>query len=718
MIKQLTPVIRRRLVAARIAAMTEGADAAFKMLAETRASTCPLLDRVALGLLESEIYALDLRPAEARAAFENYVDPHLSEIDRGIAAVVADNKALILMSTFDQSASDEFYHLVDARRILGIELCDHSAILEAALGAAKGKHYEALPVYWQQLRAAYDLQNWRAYRSAEEDFAQDCARLGWLDEAAYHAMVATSNDAMDEVTKNLIAARSVGQITKGLDKILHASSLKGHAVLVARMVGTIADAIPDDRLGAVTEFLMRHLDHVPTGWHDTQLLEQMWHAIESLAPRLDRSSTSLPAARGLKHPVLQKATPSRRHVIGALNALTAALPPDDLRTMADTALRLINEDRNDIDYRESLNLLCHIAHCAPDDLKSRIRDEVFPPGVQISDTLLMQAGPHLGWKPQNPGGFAIGARETAKAIRKQVQRLGPGEEPAKIGGYGTFASTSPQGTVVVHVQGAMHWVEPLAQHRALIDAPSIEELIEAMLDMIGERENLIANRASLTSCIGKFADRISLELEHRVEGVLRKLAEGTILEPTSGQTHADAKNPLNPFKIGGGDPADLRGAALVCLAELDHTRPNIRSALHDGILLGAITSADPQIRRYGLAAAHECRTLTSMEASAVALAGLDADPGVARFALQALSNSQSEIPFEPMAWHIIIRSVEGAILSSHVGYRCGAANLLGRITDFPMELKPRIEAARFALQHDVCYSVREVMRNAMEAVER
>lgn len=715
MIKQLSPSIRRLLVAARIAAMTEGPDAALRMLAESRTSATAPLDRVALGLLESEVYELDLRPAEARTAFENYVDPHLSELDRGIAAVVADNKALILMGIFDRSAGDEFYHLVDARRILGIELRDHSAILQAIHAAAEGKHYEALPLYWQQLRAAYDLQNWRAGQFAARDFAQECARLGWLDEASYHAMVARSNDAVDEVAQKLLTARSVAQITKGLDKILRASHLKGHAVFVARMLGTIADAVPDHYLTAVTTFLMRHLNYIPTGWHDVQLLEQAWNAVRSLSRRFDRTTARSLITEGLNHPGLRKPATFRRHIIEALNALVAVVPSETLRVMADSGLMLIKDWRSDMDYRESLDFLCHVAHCANDDEKTFIRNAVFPPGAQVSDALLMQAGPHLGWEPQNPGGFAIGARETAKAILKQVQRLGPGEEPAKIGAYGTFASTSPEGKLVIHVQGAMHWVVPLAQYRALIDIPSLEELIEAMLSMIGERENLISNRASLAMFLGEFADRIPPAFDHRIEEVLSPLAKGDIAEPTFGQTHAHAVNPLNPIKIGGGDPTDLRGAALMCLAELDDARPNIQSSLHNGILLSAITSTDSEVRRYGLAAARACGNLTSMEARAVALGGLDSDPGVARFALRAISKLQSQIPLEPMTWQIVMRSVEVAVMSTDVGYRCEAADFLGRAKDFPGELQPRIDAARFALQQDICHSVRELLKNTKGA---
>ena len=192
------------------------------------------------------------------------------------------------------------------------------------------------------------------------------------------------------------------------------------------------------------------------------------------------------------------------------------------------------------------------------------------------------------------------------------------EEPAKIGGYGTINCTGPAGRIVVHVQGALHMVRALAAHRALIDDAAMQTLLAAMLDMIAEPENLISNRAALSGTLREFVDRVPTALEQRAVEVLEPLAMGVIAEPSRLQSHTEATNPLNPIKMASGNPIDLHGAALMLLCKLDRDRPNICPALHDGILLGAITGADAEVRRYALYAASEGGNLTPMERAAIA----------------------------------------------------------------------------------------------------
>lgn len=709
MIKQLSPAIRRRLVAVRILAMTKGADAAILALRDGRVAATMPLDEVGIGLLESEIYALDLRPQDALTAFEKYVDPRLAELDRHTAAVIADNKSVLIMGGANASTEDEFYHLVDVRRILGVELRDHSAIVEASSQAAKGKHFEALPIFWQQLRSAYNMQNWRALHQAERYFAEECMGLGWLDQAAYHSMSARNSNSIDEVAKKLLEVRSNEMTSKTLDRLLDASALRAHAAQVARLLVRIADLIPDGNLQKVTEFLLNHASHVPVGWHDSDLLENTWNAIQGVAHRIECSALLTIAAKGTKHLVLQSRGPHRVHVINALNAIAVTIQSNELAEFADVALKLVGELRSDTDYTDSLNLLCRVATRSGDIVRTRILGSVFPPGAQVSDALLMRAIRHLGWDPGQSEVFSNGARVAARSIRKQVERLGSSDQPANIGGYGTFSSNSTEGRLIVHIQGAMDWVETLVTFRNYIEESALRELLEAMLEMIVERENLISNRTSLVSAIGELADRIPPNFSKCILDTLEPIAAGGFLEPSTGQTHAEATNPLNPIKLGGGNPIDLRGAALLSLAMIDAVCTISSSYIHNGILLAAITNADPIVRQYGLVAAYRSGVLSTMESTAVALASLDPDPTVAHLALGALVKSQAEVKFDSFTWHVVIRSIEAAILSADPRYRREAANLLGRAVGFPAELSERMQVAGLALRGDACYSVREAI---------
>jgi len=706
MISRVSPQIRRRLVAARIAAMTRGSAEGLRELAEARSATNGALDQTAVGLLESEIYALDIQPQKALAAFVQHVDPLLSVLDPRIAAVVADNKAQLSMDSFE--GVGEFYHLVDVRRILGVEIRDHAAILEAGSQAAAGKHFDALPAYWQQLRSAYELQNWRARRMAERDFTSECIQLDLLDEAAYHAMLAENKEAVEWVSKVVMAVRSPDQVRRVVNKILGAAGLRRHAIQAARIFATLADAIPDELISSVAMFLSKHATGQVTGWHDSALLESVWESLKGIAHRLDGDAVRLLTEIGVKQ-VLGTAGPVRSNVINGLNALTARQNPKELEALADAAISLVTTGRHDSDYAEALNWTCHIADRGGDVLKSKIRSFLFPVGSEVKDALLVQVGPVLGWVPQRPESFVDATMKTIEAVRKQVQRLTPGEEPAKIGGYATFNSSGPGGQIVVHVHGAVHLIEALAAYPKLINAQALTRLLEAMLDMIAERENLIANRVSLTSLLRKFADQFPPELIQRTADVLQPLALGDITEPSRGQTHAEAKNLLNPFKIGGGNPVDLRGAALLFLAVLDREHENVLPAFHDQILLSAITSANAEVRRYGLFAARESGKLNPAEKAAVALASLDPDPKVALWAFRALGESSGGINFETWSWQIIVRAIEIATFSSDGGLRATAAKMLKKLIDVPVEVGARLETSREALKQDVLYSVRNAI---------
>jgi hypothetical protein len=708
MISHVNPNIRRQMVTARRMAMTAGLPEAVQEINRARSACRTPLELIAVGLLECEIYADDLQPREALSLFERHVDPPLSALDPSEAAVIADNKTQLLTNLFE--GVGDFYHLVDARRILGVEIRDHASILEARADAAAGKHFNALPAYWQQLRSSYELMHWRARGLAEQDFSEECIQLGWFAEAAYHAMLCGNKKAAERVAEVLLVSRSPEQVGAAVKKMLGAATLREHALQTVRVIANCADAIPDESIKAVTSLLSRHASFEPTGWHDSGLLETTWDAIAAIAHRMDAAAVEALIDTGLKHPVLRNGGPLREHVIDALNALTAQASNEDLSKIADVALGLVTDWRSDMDYTESMDLVCHVADRGGDHIKARIKSALFPPGVEIRDTVMMRVGPFLGWQPRKPESFTNGALQTAEAVRKQVQRLAPDEEPAKIGGYGIFNSTGPAGRIVVHVQGALHMVEALAAHRALIDKAALSSLIGAMLDMIAEPENLVSNRAALAATLREFLDRFPTELEQRAVEVLEPLASGKITEPSQFQSHTEASNPLNPFKFGGGNPVDLRGAALMFLCNLDRRRPNVCPALHDHILLGAMTSAEAEVRRYALFAAADGGNLTSMEWAAIALAGADPDPSVARLALQAMIESEGVKNLEPITWQIVVRAIESAAHSSHGGYRAAAAEMLKALPEPPAGLKPRLEMAKQTLLNDALFSVRRHLK--------
>ena len=265
--------------------MTVGLSESFQEIDRACAACSADFDLLALGLLESEIYSNNLQFKEALSSFERYVEPLLSQLGPAEAAVIGDNKSGLLIDAF--AGAGEFYHLVDARRILGVQTRDYASVLEARADAAEGKHFDALPTFWQQLRSSYELLNWRAHRLAERDFSEECIQLGWLAEAAYHAMLSGSKEAAEKIAEVLLGNRSSERIGGALKKMLNAAALREHALQTLRVVAKSADAIPDESIESVTSLLLKHAPFEPTSWHDAGLLESTWDAVGAIAHRVD-----------------------------------------------------------------------------------------------------------------------------------------------------------------------------------------------------------------------------------------------------------------------------------------------------------------------------------------------------------------------------------------------------------------------------------------------
>ncbi len=706
MIDSIEPSVRLELVNVRIAALTRGADAAIDLIRAASSKTQPRsIESMALGLVESEINYLDGRTPAAFESFAKNVEPLLPETDPNIAVVLADNRYSLFWEDTNSSSGDDFYHLVDQRRLLGVQLWNYEAIHEAFTHASKNQHYRALPLYWQQLQAAYNLQSWRAIALAERDFAYELIRLNQLCDAAYHSVMSRDKDAVDAVTNALLWVRSPDPIRATLAKLLSTSCLKQHASFAAMILGQIADLIPDDALVNAIKWLQKWAPFVPTTRRDVILMEKTWEAVESISIRLDKNTAASFATTAMAHSSMNGGA-GRQQLIRALKALCPNLETQQLEAIGNLAVELIREKKNDFDYSDSIRLLCQAADAGGDEIKKALKAKVFPPGSEIKDTLLIQAGYHLGAISNDPVQVSENARKISREIRKQVQQLSPGEQPAKIGGFGTINN----GNKVVHISGGLHWVDALIPPRHYIDSASVGELLSAILAMITDDDNIIENRASLATSLLDFVDCIPDDMVGQIIAQLEPLAEGHIVESKIGQSHSTATHPLNPFRMGTGDPIKLRGAALRCLANICRLKPEADIHQRKNILVSAITSENAELRLYGLVSATEIGELNPVEQNLIALAGLDSDQSVARIALDTMriTLQQRKTRTLPGTWHTLLRSIENAVQYGPPEHRCAAARLLREIPTkkLPRELRERFRMMSVSLRNDVCYSVR------------
>ncbi|MHB1768847.1 MAG: HEAT repeat domain-containing protein, partial [Phycisphaerae bacterium] len=652
---------------------------------------------------------------DALRKFSTHVDPLLERVGPRIASAIADNKTVIQMANLQLSAQDDFYHLVDQRRILGVELFGDAARTEAADHVADEKHFQAVPIYWQQVQAAYRLQDWRAMATAENEFSRECLRLGWWEDAAYHAMVCTREEAIEAAGKNLMASRSAEGIRSALRKALPVSSLKRHAIQVARLIAATADGIPDDMLDETVKWLVRHtgaIADVTVSFVTGPFIKSIWLAVTEIAPRLDAPQAQIFADLACESSVFMGNNIHRQYLIQALNALCQNLPTKALVTLKNAAVPLIRERKNDIDYVDSINLITRIAQHGGTEIRDLIRQDVVPQGAQIKDAYLAQAAHYLGWTPEHPKSFSNGARSCAAAVRNQVQYLSPGEEPAKIGAIFTINHMSPKGPIAVNCAGAIANIQSLVPYRSIIDGSAMRELISAIIAMVIDQNNLIANRTDLVKVLARFTDALPTGMESEIIAMLEPLAAGQIVETEIGQTYEQSHNPMNPFKMGARNPVELRGAALTALAAIEKHHPQSTTSLHSGLLMQALTSSDAELRRQGLIAVESCVTLSQSETVAVALAALDTDDSVSAWALRALYGIGKQLQLDATTEQIIIRALESAIASKYPARRHNAAALLSiiQVEQLTPEVKKRMNDAEAAFWSDICYSVRSVLQ--------
>lgn len=245
---------RKRLAIARAEAMRLGPDAGIALLGDFPAMS--QASRVAFMMERCELLYLDHQFEAAGLVYDREIEPLLGALTPECASLLADNRSVIASASFNADGISRFYHEVDVRRLLGVDIRDYGATLEANQDAIAGKHHAALPSMWKLLLDAYRTQNWRARQWAHVGMARECMALGWPDEAVWHAVQALDEKSVRETASRLSASRDQKRITNGIDRLLMYSKLANHAALTAEFLYIIADCIPDDRVSGVVDWVL------------------------------------------------------------------------------------------------------------------------------------------------------------------------------------------------------------------------------------------------------------------------------------------------------------------------------------------------------------------------------------------------------------------------------------------------------------------------------
>jgi hypothetical protein len=697
---------RLRIVNAKALAMRDGLATGVSLLCDDPSKS--EVSRVAFLVVRSELLYLDQQFEAANKVYDTEIEPLLDKLSPECAALLADNRSTIARASLDAKGIDRFYHEVDVRRLLGVELHDSSAELEADRDAMAGKHHNALPTIWKLLLDAYRRQNWRALHWAHASMAKECLALGWPDEAVWHAVQSLDADLLKQAANHLAASRDRNRVQLAIDRLLKFSKLTRHAGLAADFFFAIADCIPDDRISQVIEWASERLDLIPTTWADSWIFEPIWKLVGRLGHRFNSDLALKLAQKAATHGAIERQTVVRKHLIDAWSRVLEGVSPEHLEQFIMPALSLVTTHKSDVDFVESINLVCHLAE-KNQSCRDALRSAMFPVGVEVSNPILLEAASFLGWHPQNPEKLNGNVIEIATALRKQVEILDVTNEPSKLGGYGHVTKVLGTQKMVVHVGGVEHWVDAMAVHLESLNDNSIRLLVQSMLDMMADDRNILRNRIALTQSLGKFILRLPPDLAEKVSEILGRIARGDFKESEIGQTHKEATNPLNAFKFGFGDPSDLRGIALITLANGSKAHSTWSAQLHSGILQEFLELDNDDVRWFGVVAACAADRLSEGETMALIASTLDGSSKVRKHVLHRMSQVES-IVFDRQGLRLAIRAVSRASDSSDAEERAGAARgakALLKHVNLDDDMRTRLTTILNGLHTDISYFVRQ-----------
>lgn len=714
-LESVSPAVRIVLVRERVRAMQGQFDEALHALEQAvqLVGDERIRDVVALATLRAELLHLNRQDREALIWYRERVLPQKDQLDTEEQFVVEQNLADLEFSTWSPNAGTTFYGLVDRRRLAGFEWFDAEAVLAAQNAAAEGKHYEALPVFWQQSVRAYLQGCWLSARLAAVRFAGEALQLGLLIDAAYHAVTAPREELVERVAEAVLRRRDTGLVREMLHRVMAIANLRRHFCVACSLLHYLGDAIPNEDLPAVAEWLLARCAESPDGSGTGSVLNMAWHALQPVAHRLEPALARRTVEKAFTHPAWTTrlenpgaAILEREQMVKTVNQLVAAVNTDDLRWIAQETLPLALDRRQIHDYNHVINLLCHTADRGGPAVKEQIAAALIPSDRPL-DRMLIQAAPLLRDERPAVERVASLADQIAGEIRLQVQVVGPGEQPTQVSET-IMTRTDQLGDQVraVHLVGGVG-LHAVARYRQLLPREALQGLLGAVLTMVQDRENFLGNRAMLLRGLMEFADRVDARTRRNICAVIEPIAKGNIAEPTGQPTAAEVANPLNPFKLNFGQIGELRLIALLTLAEFARDNKSLTRRVGP-VLEEAVYDPDPDVRRGAYAAAARLPKIPKSLLLAVLMGGRDPDPDVASAAFFAMAK-QSAWKLTQNDWRAFLHTLRVAGQSPDDKIRRNAAAAAsawaGRAPT--EEIQAGLVGIQALFQRDICASVRE-----------
>ncbi|MGE0822586.1 MAG: hypothetical protein AB7G75_07570 [Candidatus Binatia bacterium] len=711
LLQRLSPKIRLMMIQARSRAMKGDLPVALNEI--DRSAECKenhqesFFDLIALVLLKSELLYLDGQEKESVEVFRVHLQPRLKDLPEEFRFVLEDNLTHVRLALFEGTAATDFYRLVDRQRLAKFELSDTSRLIAAQEAASQDKHFDAVHYLWTELVRTFQFTSWRSYERASQQLAAEYLTIGFLTGAAYYSVMALDLALAAKVGDSLVRSRHREAVAGVVRKLLQTANLQRHFTVACEIISHLGDAVPRDLSQPVVDWLVKRASVTPTTLSIEKAYAAVWKAIAAITPILNADQAKLVVHTATQHEFWKDASPKRENMVRVVNSCVSVLPETELQDLTNQALPLAGEAKHAADYRDTINLLCHLAQRGGEELREGVKQALYPNGISVGP-ILIEAAPLFGKKLIDADQLTRVVDRVAETIRLQVQLLDAGQKSQPvIGSMMVFTHGMKDGRKLeVHARQPFD-LRAIAAHRHALPSEKVESLITSMLEMVDYSENFLSNRASLIDNLVLFGDCLSQQCLDRIFVSLSPLAQGKIIEPSYSQS-AEAQNPLNRFRINLGTPAEVQQIALYTLARLDTLSQSFYGKKLYPLIETGLSSSIAEVRRASLAAIRELSKIPRSFFMAALLGTRDSDPTAAAIAYEALA-VERDLSLIVSDWHLLIYSLENALQSSEAKVRRTAALAGGYwLTKAKKKLiTEHLSQLQQTFAHDICWSVRK-----------
>ncbi len=713
MLNHLRSDTRIFLVNIRSMAMQDGLEVVIKNIQKYLMEhvNIPVVDRAAIDLLQAELYYLNAQSSDSINIFETEIMPVLKNLPDEVQITILHNKNTVSFGALTSNATLDFYYLYDYRKLSGFDPWYNSKLLTAYNAVEEGKHFDALPIYWQHLLYTFNQGIWNAHSNAYAMISKEFITLNWLPKSAYYAIMSQNSKLADIICERLIYSRDVNFIEQTLDIVLKKSQLLRHASVACKIIEGIQDEIPDAYLDITIDYLLGICSNKRQNPFEINPIVNSWKAIKSLAHKLSSRKASELLDIITTNEWFTSVNVIRRHLIEIIDNLIDVLPKYKFMKLSKIIIPFAKEKKSDIDYVQVVNLLCHIAYRDKNKAKKFLAKQLYSKGTKI-DSYLGQVVNNFDAKIKYDD-LEGTVKIVSQNILLQVQRLKPEEKPQIVfDTYGNIEKVDKdkKEKIIVQMSANSH-LRTLTVNKHLLKPSHINMLVNSFVRMIENPYNSLSNKMILVNAIIELANKFTKIQKQKIFKLLKPLAEGNIIESSVAMSHQEASNPLNPFKMSDTKPEVISGGALYALSCLENSHPGIYGNKVNKLIEKAVVDKNPIIRKHGYWAATKISKPKNRLLYSVLYGTRDSDYQATIAAFDVILN-RKDFDLTLENWHLLFISLYEAAHSEHKELRRISAIISNKLfKKAPLEYKGKIKELTEKLKSDICHSVRVLPKN-------